>query len=109
QILRWLFEAQFRKLTRHDWIAFAQRTWRARGGALVPDFDLELARSLRTVNLERLPTLWNEFDALAGVPLMVIRGGNSDADHAEKRDFNIRAASSSFTLSFPILLISRLA
>jgi pimeloyl-ACP methyl ester carboxylesterase len=78
QILRWLFEAQFRKLTRHDWIAFAQRTWCERGGRVVPDYDPELVRSLRTVNLQGLPTLWNEFDALAGVPLMVIRGMNSD-------------------------------
>src|SRR5262245_33747048 len=28
EILRWLFEKQFTKLTSQDWIAFAQRTWR---------------------------------------------------------------------------------
>jgi len=26
----------------------------------------------------RLPTLWNEFDTLAHVPMLVIRGANSD-------------------------------
>jgi pimeloyl-ACP methyl ester carboxylesterase len=32
------------------------------------DFDIE----------HPLPALWNEFDALAGVPVLVIRGANSD-------------------------------
>jgi pimeloyl-ACP methyl ester carboxylesterase len=77
-ILRWLFGAQFPKLTPQDWIAFAQRTWREHGAGLVPDYDLKLARTLQGADLLRFPTLWNQFDALARVPLMVIRGANSD-------------------------------
>jgi pimeloyl-ACP methyl ester carboxylesterase len=78
EILRWWFGAQFPKLAPQDWIAFAQRTWREHGGRLVPDYDLKLARTLQGADLERPPTLWNQFDALARVPLMVIRGANSD-------------------------------
>jgi pimeloyl-ACP methyl ester carboxylesterase len=79
EILRWQFEAQFSKLTPQDWVAFAQRTWREHRGRLVPDHDPKLARTLQGVSLEqRLPTLWDQFDALAHVPLMVIRGHNSD-------------------------------
>ena len=78
EILRWWFHAQFPKLTPQDWIAFAQRTWREHRGALMPNHDLKLARALRGLSLERLPTLWDQFDALAHIPLMVIRGANSD-------------------------------
>jgi pimeloyl-ACP methyl ester carboxylesterase len=78
EILRWLFEAQFTKLAPQDWIAFAQRTWREGHGTLVPSHDPKLARALRGFSLERLPTLWDQFDALARTPLMVIRGANSD-------------------------------
>jgi len=77
EILRKLFAARFPKLTSQDWTAFAQRTWRERGGALVPDYDVRLARMLEA-NLEHsAPTLWDEFDALAHVPLMLVRGANS--------------------------------
>jgi pimeloyl-ACP methyl ester carboxylesterase len=78
EILRWLFEAQFTKLAPQDWVAFAQRTWREGHGTLVPLHDPKLARALRGFSLERLPTLWDQFDALARIPLMVIRGANSD-------------------------------
>jgi pimeloyl-ACP methyl ester carboxylesterase len=78
EILRWLFEAQFTKLSQQDWIAFAERTWREDDSTLVPTHDPKLARALRRVSLEDLPTLWEQFDALARIPLMVIRGANSD-------------------------------
>jgi len=78
EVLRWLMGAQFPRLASHDWIALARRTWREHGGRLVPDYDVKLARTLRRANLERPPTLWPEFDALARVPLMLVRGANSD-------------------------------
>jgi pimeloyl-ACP methyl ester carboxylesterase len=78
EILRRLFDAQFPRLSPQDWTAFAQRTWRENDGRLVPDYDVRLAQALGGANLERPPTLWSHFDALARVPLMVIRGANSD-------------------------------
>jgi pimeloyl-ACP methyl ester carboxylesterase len=78
ETLRWWFHAQFPKLTPQDWIAFAQRTWREHGGRLVPDHDPKLARMLQGADLQHLPTLWDHFDALARVPLMIIRGAKSD-------------------------------
>jgi pimeloyl-ACP methyl ester carboxylesterase len=79
EILRRLFDAQFSKLGPQDWLAAARRTFKQENGRLVPTYDVRLAKTLEGVNFEQpLPPLWKEFDALPGVPLMVIRGANSD-------------------------------
>jgi pimeloyl-ACP methyl ester carboxylesterase len=78
EILRWLFKAQFTNLGPQDWVALAQRTWREGHGSLVPSHDAKLARALRGISMEHIPTLWDQFNALARIPLMVIRGANSD-------------------------------
>jgi pimeloyl-ACP methyl ester carboxylesterase len=78
-MLRSLFGSQFPKLSDAEWLAFARRTFKEADGCLVPDYDPKLASTLEAVDLERpLPDLWKEFDALAGIPVMVVRGGNSD-------------------------------
>ena len=79
EILRRLFDAQFAKLDDEAWLAAARRTWRERDGRLAPTYDVRLAKTLEGIDLERpLPSLWKEFDALRPVPLMVVRGANSD-------------------------------
>lgn len=79
EILRALFGAQFPRLSGREWLIGAQRMWEERNGALVPTYDEKLSATLDGVDLENpLPPLWDQFDALAGVPLMVIRGVNSD-------------------------------
>ena len=79
EILRRLFDAQFPKLTAEDWLASAQRTFKQENGRLVPTYDVKLAKTLEGVDFERpLPPLWGAFDALRNVPIMVIRGANSD-------------------------------
>jgi pimeloyl-ACP methyl ester carboxylesterase len=79
EILRRLFDHQFSKLTHEDWLASARRTFRQENGALVPTYDVKLAKTLEGVDFEKpFPPLWAQFDALAHCPLMVIRGANSD-------------------------------
>jgi len=79
EILRRLFDAQFPKLTNEDWMAASLRTFKEEKGRLVPTYDVRLAKTLEGINFERpLPPLWAAFDALARVPLMVVRGANSD-------------------------------
>lgn len=79
EILRRLFSAQFPKQTTEDWLLSARRTFKEVNGQLVPDYDPALAKTLEGVDFEKpLPPLWAQFDALAHVPVMVIRGENSD-------------------------------
>jgi pimeloyl-ACP methyl ester carboxylesterase len=78
-VLRQVFHAQFPNLTAEQWLASAQRAWREQDGALKPTYDVRLARPLAAIDIEQpLPPLWNEFDSLGRVPLLVIRGENSD-------------------------------
>lgn len=77
-ILRRLFETEFPGLTREDWLAAARRAFKPDEGRLVTTYDIALAKTLEGVDAEHpLPPLWDAFDALAGVPVMAIRGGNS--------------------------------
>jgi pimeloyl-ACP methyl ester carboxylesterase len=79
EILRRLFQVQFPKLAPDDWLASAHRTFKDDKGRLVPNYDVRLAKTLNGVDPERpVPALWKQFDALANIPLMVIRGANSD-------------------------------
>ena len=78
-ILRHLFGAQFPGLGPDDWAMFARRTFKETDGSLTPRYDPKLANILKGVDMaQSLPTLWKEFDALAPVPVMIIRGAISD-------------------------------
>jgi pimeloyl-ACP methyl ester carboxylesterase len=77
--LRRRFGSHFPKWDDTDWRAFAHRTFKEEGDCIVPDYDPALATVLAAVSPERpLPPLWKEFDALAHIPVMVVRGTNSD-------------------------------
>jgi pimeloyl-ACP methyl ester carboxylesterase len=79
EILRRLFDQQFPKVTPAQWRAAAERTWKMDDGELVLTYDPRLTRTLTEVDIERpLPAMWNEFDALLRVPILVIHGENSD-------------------------------
>lgn len=78
-VLKRLFGGQFPKLNAEDWLRFAERTFQERAGRIVPTYDPQLAKTLEKIDLNQpIPPLWTEFDALASVPLMVIRGALSD-------------------------------
>src|SRR5215510_10679460 len=79
EALKRRFGGLFPQWSDDDWLAFAVATFKEDGGRLVPDYDPKLATILEAIGPERpLPTLWSEFDALGRVPVMVIRGANSD-------------------------------
>jgi pimeloyl-ACP methyl ester carboxylesterase len=84
RIMRRLHGAQFTALTDADWRAYTQLTFRNDNGRPAGDYDPALARTFDGVEFDKpVPTLWKEFATLAGVPVLVIRGENSDLLSAE--------------------------
>ncbi len=78
-ILRRLFGQHFTRLSDAEWLAYARRTFKAGKRGLDPTYDVLLAKTLAGIDFQRaIPPLWAEFDALGRIPLMVLRGANSD-------------------------------
>lgn len=78
-VLHRLLSHQFPKLTGEQWLGASKRTWHHKHGKLRPAFDIGIANALSGIDVERpLAALWREFDALHNVPLLVVRGQNSD-------------------------------
>ncbi|WP_192244523.1 alpha/beta fold hydrolase [Mesorhizobium silamurunense] len=70
--------ASFPALTDADWARMVSAICRDTDAGLVPDFDPTLVETLAGADFSKpLPDLWPQFDALAAVPMLAIRGGNS--------------------------------
>jgi pimeloyl-ACP methyl ester carboxylesterase len=83
-ILRRMSGTQFPNLGAADWMTAARLRWREQNGRLIATYDPALARNFAAMNLDQpLPAMWPQFEALAEVPVMVIRGAYSDILSAE--------------------------
>jgi pimeloyl-ACP methyl ester carboxylesterase len=79
RIQRRLHAGHFPAFDDADWDQFARMTYREEGGQPLSDYDPALAATLGEVDFdEPAPGLWEEFRALKAVPMLVIRGVNSD-------------------------------
>ncbi|EGP07100.1 alpha/beta hydrolase fold-containing protein [Bradyrhizobiaceae bacterium SG-6C] len=78
--LKELFGTVFPSLTDDEWMAWARRAFRDKaGGGLERTYDLEIRHTLDGLDPSNpLPQVWELFDAMAGVPLMLIHGALSD-------------------------------
>src|SRR5690606_33861960 len=79
EILKRLSDQQFPLFGKTEWEMMARRTWTDRDGHIVPDYDPNLMKVLEELDLEApLPELWTYFAGLNAVPILAIRGANSD-------------------------------
>ncbi|MGX8008752.1 alpha/beta fold hydrolase [Mesorhizobium sp. ORM8.1] len=70
--------ADFPALGEADWARMVGAICRDTGTGWAPDFDPALVDTLAGVDSSKpLPDLWPQFEALAAVPLLAIRGANS--------------------------------
>jgi pimeloyl-ACP methyl ester carboxylesterase len=71
--------ASFPALSEENWRTYVDLTYEEKGGRLVTRYDPALSVALEAFDLEApLPDMWPQFEALAEVPTLAIRGANSD-------------------------------
>jgi pimeloyl-ACP methyl ester carboxylesterase len=77
--LKQLFGRDFPTLSDAAWRNWARRAWREEDGGFRQTYDPALAQTLAPLTADTpLPPAWDAFDALATVPLMLVRGTLSD-------------------------------
>ncbi|CCV05936.1 conserved hypothetical protein [Mesorhizobium metallidurans STM 2683] len=70
--------SDFPALSAADWERMVSALYRETEAGLMPDFDPRLIETLAGLDLTQpLPDLWPQFEALAAIPLLAIRGANS--------------------------------
>ena len=74
-----IMSAQFSALSEADWEAYARLTFEETPAGFRTRYDPALMKPLADIDLESpIPTMWPQFDGLQGVPLLTLRGENSD-------------------------------
>jgi pimeloyl-ACP methyl ester carboxylesterase len=78
-LLKEMMSERFNGLSEADWETYAKITFADAVGRIGARYDQKLMKTLDGLDLEQpLPTLWPQFDGLGGVPLLILRGANSD-------------------------------
>jgi pimeloyl-ACP methyl ester carboxylesterase len=62
-----------------DWLKMAKRLYYVNGaGRIVLDYDMKIAEPFREPGGEAAPDMWPALSALAGLPVLIVRGARSD-------------------------------
>lgn len=70
---------RFPALTDEDWSRWSRRAWRDAPDGLEPACDPALSSTVASIDFDQpLAPLWPLFDALAAIPVMIVRGERSD-------------------------------
>lgn len=77
--LRDVAAGPFPILDDEDWRAYAEAIFTETPRGIVPQFDPNLLKIVQEMDFsDRIPVLWPQFESLKGVPVLAIRGENSD-------------------------------
>ncbi len=72
-----LFRRDFPQMTDDDLVAVAHQIFKEKNGKPVSGYDPKLAKCLSVFDGE-IPKLWPQFEAMKRIPMLVLRGANSD-------------------------------
>ena len=76
KLVRGMNARAFPKISDAQWETLARQWFEERGGRPAPGYDPALSQSISFD--AKLPLLWPQFMSLARVPMLVVRGANSD-------------------------------
>ena len=68
---------QFPRISKGEWVEIAHQLFNDVGGRPAPGYDPQLSNALSVLD-GPMPTMWPQFESLKRVPVMVLRGENSD-------------------------------
>ncbi len=78
-LLKRTMGGQFPSLTDAEWQTYVRLTFKQENDKFALRYDGKLMRTLESIDLESaLPTAWPQFEGLANIPLLVLRGALSD-------------------------------
>ncbi|PNU04700.1 alpha/beta fold hydrolase [Novosphingobium guangzhouense] len=84
------------------WIGMAKRLMTVGGnGRIVFDYDMKIAEPFLALDVNAQPDLWAAWEALARVPVLVLRGGLSDLLSAQTLDDMLRRSEMAEGLTLP--------
>ena len=79
ELVRSMNRRFFPNLTDEDWHKLAHQWFSEEGGKPAASYDTKISNALSEIDItQKLPEMWPQFEALAHVPVMVLRGENSD-------------------------------
>jgi len=77
ELAREMNRRQFTAVSPQQWVEFARAAFNDDNGLPAPSYDPQLAKAISLMD-GPMPELWPQFTALVHVPLLAIRGENSD-------------------------------
>src|SRR5690606_19499742 len=69
----------FTNLNDDDWEAIARQLFKDKNGRPAQAYDNKLGNALSEIDIsQKIPTKWTQFEAIQRIPVLVLRGENSD-------------------------------
>jgi pimeloyl-ACP methyl ester carboxylesterase len=69
----------FTNLTDDEWSDLARQLFAESNGRPASSYDAKLANALSEIDIsQKIPTMWSQFEALKRIPVLALRGENSD-------------------------------
>jgi pimeloyl-ACP methyl ester carboxylesterase len=80
ELVRQINERFFTDMSAEDWEALARQSFNeSEDGRPAPSYDRQIAKALSQIDIsKRIPDMWAYYDALGHVPVLILRGENTD-------------------------------